>query len=119
MRVHKSIHTYNPNKKALPWLFTIARNVIIDIHSLRFKQYEVLVEELPEKHEESIENDAMETIHNILEHLDSSDRDLILRRFINEESYENMASELNMKPEALRQRLSRSLRKIREIFNHS
>src|SRR5690348_17431521 len=57
LRIHKARHTYRTGAPVLPWVFAIAKHVIVDAYRKRrrIQQYEIATESLPEgpPHQES------------------------------------------------------------------
>ena len=118
IRIHKYILKYDPTQSAMNWVFTIARNSAIDViaknsrqNILRQKSTEVFDVESRSTVNFAIE--AKQTLEKIFATLSEDERDLIRARFMDDESYEEIAVRLDVKPTGVRQRVSRLIRKIK------
>lgn len=98
---------------------TVAKNKAIDM--LR-KQKPVLMDELPEKAAEEtpisllLKAERKEHLQIALNLLPPKDRDIIIRRDLEEASYKNLAAEYGLSEDAVRQRYSRALKKLEQII---
>ena len=95
------------------WLFTIARNRALSALRRRRRSI-VALARLPRPRERS-ERDAQEvvTLRDLLErHLDPDERALLLLRYLHGFDANELAEMVGLTPEAVRQRLSRSRRKL-------
>ena len=112
LKLHKSIMSYNPNQKALPWLFTIVRNTLIDFYR---KKKELPVENMDLYRSENLGKPSheKEEIEELLKILSKEDRRILENRFFKEKTYEEMAEEESSTLIALRKRVSRILAKLR------
>lgn len=117
-RIHKYVLKYDPQQNAMSWIFTIARNCLLDQISKRKKHTELKQEMQSHQELQSVETrfqeEAKDHLDHLLNSLDPDDRRLLEDRFLNEESYETLAKELGVSPAGVRQRLSRIVRKLRE-----
>lgn len=101
------------------FVFTIARNLIIDNSRLKksekIENYEDLesTENLYENFERSENN---RKIRNVLSKLDEVDRQIIVLRYFEELSSQEVAKILGIKDGALRVRTFRATQKMKEIF---
>lgn len=101
------------------WVMTAAKNKAIDM--LR-KQKPVLMDELPEKAAEEtpmsllLKAEQKEHLQIALNLLPPKDRDIIIRRDLEEASYKNLAAEYGLSEDAVRQRYSRALKKLKKII---
>lgn len=112
LKLHKSIMSYNPKQKALPWLFTIVRNTLIDFYR---KKKELPVENMDLYKSESSgkKTQEKEELEELLKSLSKEDRRIIENRFFKEKTYEEMAEEESSSLVAIRKRVSRILAKLR------
>lgn len=112
LKLHKSIMSYNPSQKALPWLFTIVRNTLIDFYR---KKKEISVENMDLYRSENLENPSSEReeLEELLKALSKEDQRIIENRFFKEKTYEEMAEEENSTLVAMRKKVSRILAKLR------
>ena len=117
-RIHKYVLKYDPNQNAMSWVFTIARNCLLDQIAKRKKRaelkQELLMHQELQSFETSFQEEAKDQLDQLLNSLPSEDRRLLENRFLNEESYELLAKEQGVSPAGVRQRISRIVRKLRE-----
>jgi RNA polymerase sigma-70 factor (ECF subfamily) len=95
------------------WLFTMARNRALSALRRRRRSI-VALAHLPRPRERS-ERDVQEvvTLRDLLErHLDPDERALLLLRYLHGFDANELAEMIGLTPEAVRQRLSRSRRKL-------
>lgn len=117
LKMHKNIMRYDPSKKALPWLFTITRNTLIDYVR---KSKEISHENMDIFSEETAENfEQKEELEEILGALPLEERKLIEDRFLKDKSYEEIAAQNYSSLSATRKRVSRILEKLRLSFARS
>jgi RNA polymerase sigma-70 factor (ECF subfamily) len=103
---------------AAPWLLTIARNKLLDAHRrgrVRTATVDRLALERPPTTGEDL--DALEAIgrdiDRALERLPEDQRAALKARVLEEREYEEIAREQESTETAVRQRVSRALRKLR------
>ncbi len=112
LKLHKSIMSYNPRHKALPWLFTIVRNTLIDYYR---KKKDLLVENMDIYRSKELDQSSQEKeeLQELLKSLSNDDRRIIENRFFKEKTYEEMAEEESSTLVAIRKKVSRILAKLR------
>lgn len=113
LRIHRFITSYDKRQTALPWVFTIARNVAIDFYKQR-KSHVSIGETDALTHsrvQESIE--AREELVAMISKLSQPERELLERRLLNDEEFEQIAATMKTTPTNVRQKLSRILKKLR------
>ena len=114
LRLHRSIASYRPGERALPWVLTIAHNVAVDMLRQRGRRSQDTDESrLTERATAEIEFDARRELAAIRGQMTSDEWRLIEARLSDEESFEDLARDLATTPTNVRQRLSRLLRRIR------
>lgn len=116
MRIHKAIITYDPDQKALPWVFTIARNAAVDI--VRRRRSHLSDSDVAEPSFEpatEVTIAAREVLNSLVVGLSLEERSLLESRFLNEESYDEIAARLRIKADVVRQRVSRLIKKIKGL----
>ena len=98
------------------FFFTVARQILID-HYRRKSTHDVVSDEVVLEHgdTEDIELPYGENIdiENILEKLTEDERELITLRYWNDLSTEEIATIINKKPDAVRQAISRIIKKMK------
>ena len=114
IKIHRSIHHYDPTKKAAPWIFTIARHVAFDTLRHRKRLAEVALSSPTIGHvDERMALEARETLAFLLKDLSEDDASLILNRFLDSGDLTSDGSAAETKAATRRKRLSRLLAKIR------
>jgi RNA polymerase sigma-70 factor, ECF subfamily len=116
----RSIKSFTPKNGGTiqAYLFRIARNLMID-HSRKKKEEHIeYIEEIQSK--ESIEDDfdkkqEQEMIKQALMRLDEVDRQIIILRYFEEMSFEEVSKVTKVNEGALRVRTHRILKKLKEI----
>tara|TARA_A100001015_G_C14863660_1_gene661378 strand:+ start:454 stop:975 length:522 start_codon:yes stop_codon:yes gene_type:complete len=111
IRLHKYIHRYDSERNALNWVFTIAKNQMYTQISKRSDHAELDESLVEDRKHASIE--ARDELGKILSGLDEEERSLLVDKFLQEESYEEMSSKRSLTPVNTRQKVSRILKKIR------
>lgn len=109
------------------WLYKIAHNHCMDLMKKRNKNHQSLLEYTANREQEKErDNGYTEMIHDILEHLNVEERQILLLRSLEEYSYEEIATIMDMKPttvrkkyERLRKKLMKSMNKGGVVYEHS
>lgn len=114
MRVHKYILKYDSSQSALGWVMTIARNVAFDLRPKhqRTQSLDDTPDTVGSTESEGI-LEARNVLKRILDGLDPLERKLIERRFLADESFEEIGAGEGWSQDNTRQRFSRLLRKLR------
>ena len=115
LRVHRYVLSYDPRQNALGWLMTVTRNVAIDTRRAVRKPETVNVDENPllSPQDEESALEARSSLRDILTRLPTDERELLERRLLEDESYEQLSLEMGLSPESLRKRLSRLLKRLK------
>jgi RNA polymerase sigma factor (sigma-70 family) len=118
LTLHKARFTYEPSRPLGPWLFTVARNSILDAlgRNRKFAEREVPTEVLPESGE--VENDGSlgDELHQALNSLSSIHREAIELLKLRGLSLEDAAKELNISVAALKVRAHRGYEQLRKLL---
>jgi RNA polymerase sigma-70 factor, ECF subfamily len=126
LKVFEKLPVYrNRQHPPLAYLFTIARNKVIDywrknkpIESLDNENDLTKIPDASASAEETVSQSFTgKEISKALEKISPEQREVIILKFFNELSYEEIANILKKKEEAVRQLASRGLRSLREYFN--
>lgn len=112
-RIHKYILKYDPDRNAINWILSIAQNVF-----LTRKNKEKFCEELPEdmalEHKDPVETLAEKTqVEQLLQSLHKEERQILVDRLIEEQSFKDIAKNHKISNGTARQRVSRILKKLR------
>jgi RNA polymerase sigma-70 factor (ECF subfamily) len=116
LRVHRYITSFDADGNALAWLLRIAHGCLSDHLRKRYEKPEVLREAPPEQAVAGRAEDVMllrETLVQVTSLVDRGDVELILERFVDGDSFEEIADRRSWTPGNARQRLSRALRKLK------
>jgi RNA polymerase sigma-70 factor (ECF subfamily) len=117
IKVHKSKSLYNESLPLLPWLFTITKTVMLDElrkdKNIQTVGAEIL-ENMPAVGHESV-NGAIAKVQ--LEQLPKLQRQAIEMRYIDDQTFEQIAHSLNVKPDNARQIISRGIKRLRELVS--
>lgn len=127
LKVYKSISTYEErNKEPLAYFFTVARNTVIDYWR---KKKDIIVEQ--EKVINRISTDSENprdlierketsgTIHQAIAHLTDEQQEVIIMKFINELSNQEIAKLLGKNEAAVRQLQCRALKLLHKYLKDS
>lgn len=120
LRVHRYILSFNKEDGlAIGWVFGIAKNCVADY--LRDQQLELAHgAESRQTNLETLKLNDRSFFYDLLQSLErelpQEDVDLLLERVIMELSFEEIAEKRGIQSANARQRFSRIIRKIREIF---
>lgn len=121
IRAWKYKQTYNPSRSSIKtWLITIARSLCFD-HAKELKYPDQLPEEPADNNnlEKSVTEELLkEYIYTRLLLLSQIDRDLLILRFYNELSIEEIAQVTNKSYDSTKVALNRAFNKLKEIINH-
>jgi RNA polymerase sigma-70 factor (ECF subfamily) len=116
LRVHRYITSFDADGNALAWLLRIAHGCLSDHLRKRYEKAEVLQEMAPEQAVEARAEDVLilrETLVQAASLVGRGDVELILERFVDGDSFEEIADRRSWTPANARQRLSRALRKLK------
>jgi RNA polymerase sigma-70 factor (ECF subfamily) len=115
---HKARHSYETDRPFGPWLFTVARNSMLDAlaKNRRFVEREIPVEELPEKGSAEMDGSLGDDLDQALKALPELNRQAIELLKLRGLSLEEAARELNVSVAALKVRAHRGYRQLREVL---
>lgn len=121
IRAWKYKHTYNPNKSAIKtWLVSIARSLCFDYSKKNKYTYELPEEPVDSTSLEKSVTDTLlkEYIYSRLTLLSEFDKDLLILRFYNDLSIEEISTLINKSYDATKVALNRAFTKLKEIINN-
>ncbi len=115
---HKARHSYEPSRPFGPWLFTVARNSMLDAlaKNRRFVEREIAVEELPETGTVEMDGSLGDDLDQALKALPPLNREAIELLKLKGLSLEAAAAQLQITVAALKVRAHRGYRQLREIL---
>jgi RNA polymerase sigma-70 factor (ECF subfamily) len=115
LKLHHARMQYSPHLPFTPWLFTIARNALIDWCRQKARQ-DLLAEsvrvEPPAPENEPAAPDSLPD----LTLLPQPQRDALRLRYYEEMSFEEISRRLNTSPANVRQMISRGIKRLRKAF---
>jgi RNA polymerase sigma-70 factor (ECF subfamily) len=118
LTLHKARFTYEPSRPLGPWLFTVARNSILDAlgRNRKFAEREVPVEVLPE--DPMVENDGSlgDELQTALDSLPPFNRQAVELLKLRGLSLEEAARELGISVGAVKVRAHRGYEQMRKIL---
>lgn len=124
-RALKNLKKLNTPAKFAPWLAQICRNVATDMRRARTRRTDAEqkrsaeVSDAPERGEAGNPSTDADTllVINAIESLDPPDRELIVLRYYNNMSYEQMAAVLGASKPAINGRLTRTKQKLARLLH--
>ena len=125
IKAYGSMKRYDPSRKFINWILTIASNNCIDQIRKRRFQIVPLEEWTPGDKSDSTENgiegsiiakEGREDIQGMIDHLGPKDRAAIILRYWYDLSYEEIANTLSLSLGAVKSRLHRARREIAELW---
>ncbi|MHC4648145.1 MAG: RNA polymerase sigma factor [Planctomycetota bacterium] len=99
------------------WLAGICRNVALDM--AKAKSRHVNIEDHAHLHDTATENFDPHPVRQAIERLSPSERELIVLRYYNKLSHQQMSAVLGLTKPAINNRLSRARRKIAEYLQRN
>lgn len=113
LKMHRSKQLYNKSLPVLPWIFSITKSVLVD--GLRVDQKVKRDSEYSEQFfTEELENSEAE-VKELISQLPKNQRRVIEMRYIDEKTFEEIASTLDTTSQNARQIVSRTLAKLKSI----
>jgi RNA polymerase sigma-70 factor (ECF subfamily) len=118
LTLHKARHTYDPSRPLGPWLFTVARNSVLDAlgRNRKFAEREIPTERLPETERLREEEGLDDQLHLALKALPEGNRRAVELLKIRGLSLEEAAKELGISVAALKVRAHRGYERLRKTL---
>ena len=123
MRMLRKLPVYiDRGRPFLAWLYTIARNIVIDHHRVGEKQEivpikeDILEDQIRKPDQQVQDNQTADCFKKALELLPESQRQLLIFRFINEFSTPKIIQLLNKSDRAVRSLQHRALRSLEKVL---
>lgn len=118
LKLHKSRGQYDSNIPFLVWLFTITRSVMIDYFRKQKRTLETFDTEFVEASHSAALSSIPAHITNVLDISAIPERyqSVLKMRYLEDLSFEEMASKLNTSSSNARQLVSRAIRMLRKIL---
>ena len=118
LTLHKARFTYEPSRPLGPWLFTVARNSILDAlgRNRKFAEREVPTEILPESSAVEADGSLGDELHQALNSLSPIHREAIQLLKLRGLSLDEAAKELKISVAALKVRAHRGYEQLRKLL---
>ena len=118
LTLHKARFTYEPSRPLGPWLFTVARNSILDAlgKNRKFAEREVPTETLPESSAMEADGSLGDELHQALNSLSPIHREAVELLKLRGLSLEEAAQELKISVAALKVRAHRGYEQLRKLL---
>lgn len=110
------IHRFSHTVSLSAWLYKIAHNHCLDLLKKRNRIHQTLLEYKTNREQEK-DHGYTEIIHDVLENLTVGERQILLLRSLEEYSYEEIATIMDMKPTTVRKKYERLRKKLMKIMN--
>ena len=113
LKLHRSKHLYNKSLPALPWIFSITRSVLID--GLRIDKKAKRDGEYQHEPAAQLEQRALSEVTELFSRLPEKQRQAVEMRFIDEKTFEEIASRLETTSQNARKLVSRAIAKLKTV----
>jgi len=122
VKLWQHIDRLDPELAFEAWLRTMFRNFLADY--FKTKQHQLRLDELVEPEDNdgisplkyTQANHQLKQIYLVLDELDDLSKDIILFRYVEELSFEEIAEITDLQEDAVRQRLSRAVKKLQVLL---
>jgi RNA polymerase sigma-70 factor, ECF subfamily len=122
-RIIKYRKSFREEYNFKPWIFRIARNVLID-HAKEEKKYygdeindDKTLDSFHENYLEKTEKSEREKIlHNALNKLDDDDKEILILSKFQQIKYKEIAQIMNLTESAIKVKVHRAIKKLRETY---
>ncbi|MFH1718219.1 MAG: RNA polymerase sigma factor [Planctomycetota bacterium] len=104
------LRALNDKRRFVPWLAAICRNVAKDMVAAKARQ--ISTEDLSQVAEKNNDDENTLAVRRAIEQLPDASRELVVLRYYNSLSYEQIGSILGISPAAINGRLARAKRKM-------
>lgn len=116
VKMHKSKHLYNSSLPFLPWLFSISRSVHLDsLRSNKRKLAEELSIDLDQFANEEQIGSELKDLDSHLALLPPAQRAAVQLRYVDDKTFDEIASILSTSPMNARKLISRGVTRLREL----
>lgn len=115
LKFHQSRSLYDSKYPVLQWLYVISRTTLLDHYRKVGRQVPEIIDVPVEEIAETAKDMSQEPDLSALEQLTDEHRQIVEWRYLDEQTYEEIAARLGRSQESIRQVISRALRKIKAI----
>ncbi|MCB1163538.1 MAG: sigma-70 family RNA polymerase sigma factor [Candidatus Krumholzibacteriia bacterium] len=126
LRLHRSVDRLDPSRDPGPWVFTVAANLLRDYwrsaeHRRRGQRSDLAAaERADDGSEDALERlgktENEDCLRRMLAQLGERDRQLVLLRSYGDMDSESLSGVLGISREAVRQRFSRAIKRLGELY---
>jgi len=118
LTLHKARHTYEPSRPLGPWLFTVARNSVLDAlrKGRKFAEREVPSENLPETIRMEVDGSLDDQLYAALQTLPDLNRQAVELLKLRGLSLEEAAKQLGVSVSAVKVRAHRGYEQLRKLM---
>jgi RNA polymerase sigma-70 factor, ECF subfamily len=116
MQIHHYRHRYDSKYLAWQWLYVIARSELSTYCRRRSVEESTLdfSEHLSQIPDDSPNTEVREHLEELLHDIPDEDKLLLVDKFMEEKTYEEIAEDLGLSSQSLRKRVSRLLKNLKE-----
>ena len=114
LKMHRSKGLYNKSLPALPWMFSITRSVLVD-GLRRERKFQKEHAFSSSQGLASTEDRRLSEVTGLLERLTDDQRQAVELRFVDERTFEEIASTLKTSPGNVRKLVSRAVGKLKAM----
>ena len=117
IKIHKSKHLYKKSHPVLPWLFTITKNAIVDdARKIKKTSNQIQIDDLQIAAPTPEAGFKISDIAAQLEQVPLKQRSVIVMRYADEKTFEDIAQVLKTSDTNVRQLLSRGLQRLKQLI---
>ncbi|MGI9518756.1 MAG: RNA polymerase sigma factor SigZ [Pirellulaceae bacterium] len=118
VRIHKNLGDFDDAQRITPWVFQVARNLVIDHYRSRARQAVSMVEELETKHdvEEHLNELVAGWLPGIIEQLPETYREAVELYELKGVSQQEIADQLGISLSGAKSRVQRGREKMKSIL---
>ena len=113
LKLHRSKHLYNKSLPALPWIFSITRSVLMD--GLRADKKARRDSEFQNELATYNEEHSLNEVTDLFSRLPEKQRQAVEMRFVDEKTFEEIASSLETTSQNARKIVSRAIARLKTI----
>lgn len=118
VKVVEKLDTFNEKKASIStWIFTIARNRLIDYYRTRKVTSEIPDDLTYEEEDEGVDEEQLETLAEALENIDERSRKLIILHYYSEMTLKEVAVKLGISYPYAKILHKKALEKLKKFFN--
>lgn len=118
IKIHRSKHLYNRSLPALPWLFTVTKSVMVD--QLRKEKNFKFVDDFKLDNIPAVAlpiTDSLFEASGMIQKLPATQKTAIQMRYLDENTFEEIAKSLKTTPTNVRQILSRGVKRLKQLIS--